>query len=322
MLDAWRRRRDRSRVQSEARHLIDEAQGILRRRRAEIPDAVHRDMDNSIAEVRAALAEPESDLEAARDAVARLDGKIDEHLKFARKSTAREYAESIGIAVTIAMLLRFFVVEAFQIPSGSMIPTLQVGDHIFVSKFSYSIGLPLREKKIIKYGLPRRGDVIVFKFPENQSLDYIKRVVALPGETIEVRRNEIFINGKAMPRSHVAGPCSYEDGPGFAKNCERWTEELDGRSHPVFQHPGSTGTEQPPFVVPPGHVFVMGDNRDNSNDSRAWKQDMKTVPEDLIKGRALIIWWSRGPISEGFSLKGVGEWFSAIRWSRLFDVVR
>ena len=198
MLEGWTQRRERRRVQAEARHLIDEARSILRRKRAEIPDAVHRDMEGSIAEVEGAVAG--EDLDVAREAVGKLDGKIDEHLKFARKSTAREYAESIGIAVTVAMLLRIFVVEAFQIPSGSMIPTLEVGDHIFVSKFAYSVGLPYSNKKVVKYGQPKRGDIIVFKFPNDQKMDYIKRVVALPGETIEVRRNEIFINGRSMPR--------------------------------------------------------------------------------------------------------------------------
>ena len=316
MLAGWTQRRERRRVQAEARHLIDEARGILRRKRTEIPDAVHRDVEASIAEVETTLAG--DDLDAARESVGRLDGKIDEHLKFARKSTAREYAESIGIAVTVAMLLRIFVVEAFQIPSGSMIPTLEVGDHIFVSKFAYSVGLPYSNKKVVKYGVPKRGDIIVFKYPKDQKMDYIKRVVALPGEKVEVRRNEIFINGRPMPRRNVTGPCSYADGV-YHKDvpCELWMEELDGRTHPVYQQPGSASNSLP-FEVPAGHVFVMGDNRDNSNDSRVWGP----VPEELIKGRALIIWWSRGPITGELSFAGVAEWFAAIRWSRLFDVVR
>ena len=138
---------------------------------------------------------------------------MDEHLAFARKSSLREYAESIGVAVAIALLLRAFVVEAFQIPSGSMIPTLEVGDHIFVSKFSYGIGIPFTYKKLFQFGQPRRGDIIVFRYPADPEVDYIKRVVALPGEKIEVRKNEIFIDGKLMPRENVKGPCSYEDGP-------------------------------------------------------------------------------------------------------------
>src|SRR5688572_32788885 len=114
-------------------------------------------------------------MEKTRQALNKLDEKMDEHLSFARKSSAREYAESIGVAVAVALLLRAFVVEAFQIPSGSMIPTLEVGDHIFVSKFSYGLSIPFTDVKIMQYGQPVRGDVIVFKYPLDKSIDYIKR---------------------------------------------------------------------------------------------------------------------------------------------------
>lgn len=321
MLEGWNQRRQLRRARAEARHLTEEARGILRRKRDEIPDAVHRDIEGSIAEVEGALAA--EDLDGSREALGKLDGKIDEHLKFARKSSLREYVESIGVAVTIALLLRAFVVEAFQIPSGSMIPTLEVGDHIFVSKFAYGIGIPFTNKKILKYGRPKRGDIIVFKFPNDHQIDYIKRVVALPGETVEVRRNEIFINGRAMPREEVKGPCFYEESAPIAGQprpvpCERWTEDLDGRMHTVYQMPEGPISEKSPFKVPEGHVFVMGDNRDNSNDSRVWG----AVDEELIKGRALIVWWSRGPTSGDLSASGVMEWFRAIRWSRFFSLVR
>jgi signal peptidase I len=318
MFEGWNHSRQQRRARSEARHLIDEARGILRRKRDEIPDAVHRDIEGAIAEVEGALAS--GDLESSREALSKLDEKIDEHLKFARKSSLREYVESIGVAVTIALLLRAFVVEAFQIPSGSMIPTLEVGDHIFVSKFAYGIGIPFTNKKILKYGQPKRGDVIVFKFPKQQEIDYIKRVVALPGETIEVRRNEVFIDGRPMPREEVKGSCTYQEGPasGSFQECERWVEQLDGRGHTLFQKPGALLSDKPPFKVPQGHVFVMGDNRDNSNDSREWG----AVNEELIKGRALIVWWSRGPTSGEVSAGGLKEWFQAIRWSRFFSLVR
>jgi signal peptidase I len=321
MFEGWNHSRHQRRARSEARHLIDEARGILRRKREEIPDAVHRDIEGAIAEVEGALAS--EDLDSSREALGKLDEKIDEHLKFARKSSLREYIESIGVAVTIALLLRAFVVEAFQIPSGSMIPTLEVGDHIFVSKFAYGIGIPFTNKKVLKYGQPKRGDIIVFKFPHQQEIDYIKRVVALPGEKVEIRRNEIFINGRPMPREEVKGPCTYEDSAPIDGRrreipCEKWMEDLDGRRHSLYQSPDSGPTDRPAFEVPANHVFVMGDNRDNANDSRVWG----AVNEELIKGRALIVWWSRGPTSGEVSAGGLKEWFQAIRWSRFFSLVR
>jgi signal peptidase I len=322
----WKERRGRRRVQAEARHLVREARRVLEKRSDKIPEAVARDVEASAAEVERALETSASgeDTERLRQAVGRLDEKMDEHLAFARKSSVREYVESIGVAVAIALLLRAFVVEAFQIPSGSMIPTLEVGDHIFVSKFSYGIGIPFTYKKLVQFGTPRRGDVIVFRYPADPEVDYIKRVVALPGEKIEVRKNEIFIDGKLMPREHIQGPCSYEEGPAGQgeRKCELWLEQLEQsghvRQHQVYQDPNQTPTQYGPTVVPPNHVFVMGDNRDNSNDSRVWG----TVPQHFIKGRALIVWWSRGPTSGNISVSGASEWFGAIRWSRFFSLVR
>lgn len=319
MLSGWRERRDRRRAELEARHLANEARRILKKKSYRIPEAVTVEIEAAIADVDHAL--KGDDLDRTRGALNKLDEKMDEHLSFARKSSVREYAESIGVAVAIALLLRAFVVEAFQIPSGSMIPTLEVGDHIFVSKFSYGIGIPFTNKKVLRFGQPKRGDVIVFKFPLDNDVDYIKRVVALPGEKIEIRKNEIFINGRPMPRTLQKGPCGYEDGPRIEgltreRECELWLEDLDGEVHKAYHDPGPA-RDLDARVVPPGHVFVMGDNRDNSNDSRSWG----TVPQELIKGKALIVWWSRGPTSGEWSWKGVKEWFGAIRWGRFFELV-
>jgi signal peptidase I len=216
------------------------------------------------------------------------------------------------------LLLRAFVVEAFQIPSGSMIPTLEVGDHIFVSKFSYGLGIPFTNVKIFEFKQPERGDVIVFKYPIEPGTDYIKRVVGLPGDVIEVRQREVFINGRPVPRQHVAKPCHYLDvkhtGGTDDHECELWEETLGKKTHATIQEPGPAGHDFNRTVVPAGHVFVMGDNRDNSSDSRVWG----TVQHDLIKGRALIVWWSRATTDSW----GVGSWFKSIRWERFFQVVR
>jgi signal peptidase I len=310
----WRQARSRRRAQSEARHLAHEARRILKKKGYRIPEAVARDVAAAADEVEGSL--DGSDPERTRQALSRLDEKMDEHLAFARKSSVREYAESIGVAVAIALLLRAFVVEAFQIPSGSMIPTLEVGDHIFVSKFSYGIGIPFTDKKLVKFGLPKRGDIIVFKYPLDPSTDYIKRVVGLPGDKVEVRNDEVFINGRPMPRHQVKGPCSYDDDGALPVTCERWIESLDGREHLLYQQPDRS-TNSPPVQIPEGNVFVMGDNRDNSRDSREWG----TVRQELIKGRALIVWWSRGPIAGDFALGSIPEWFQALRWRRFFSLV-
>ena len=312
LLEAWRTWRLRSRLQAEAKHLVAEARRILDRKGQEIPRAVATEVEEAVAAVESAR--QGTDLEALRVALTTLDEKMDQHLQFARKSTVREYSESIVVAVTIALLLRAFVVEAFQIPSGSMIPTLEIGDHIFVSKFAYGIGIPFTNKKILAWHEPQRGDVIVFKYPNDQTVDYIKRVIGLPGDKVEVRHNEIFINGKPMPRELVDEHFHLSDGGDQVR--ELWLEHLDAHLHKTLHEPEHV-TEFGPKVIPPQNVFVMGDNRDNSNDSRVWG----TVPYELIKGRALIIWWSRDPSHGGWSPSGVADWFSSIRWRRFFHLV-
>ncbi len=175
----------------------------------------------------------------------------------------REYAESIIIAVLIALFIRAFIVQAFKIPSGSMEPTLLIGDHLLVNKFIYGIKLPFVKRKFMVFRHPRRGDVIVFIFPRDKEKDFIKRVVGTPGDTVEIRRKKIYINGKL------------------------WDDPYG-----VYRDPGVTGLVPRdnfgPVVVPKGHVFVMGDNRDRSYDSRFWG----FVPIDQIKGKAMILYWS------------------------------
>ena len=319
-MSTWQDRRTQKRAEDEARDLVGEARRILKKKGYRIPDSVRAEMEETATAVVAAL--EGGDFEKLRQAMSALDEKMDQHLAFARKSTLREYAESIGVAVAIALFLRAFVVEAFQIPSGSMIPTLEVGDHIFVAKFSYGLGIPFTSKKIFQFAGPKRGDVIVFKYPLGPEVDYIKRVVGLPGDSIEIRRNEVFVNGTPMTREHVDGRCRYSDSPQnqdfpSEKECDLWMEKLDGKPHKAIYRPDNFGQDWGPLVVPPLSVFVMGDNRDNSNDSRVWG----TVHHDLIKGRALIVWWSRASTEGEFSLASVKDWFNAIRWRRFFSLV-
>jgi signal peptidase I len=325
ILGSWRAWRQLSHATAEAKQLVGEAKRILRKKRYRIPESVATTMTAALGEVEAAR--KNKNLERLRQAITGLDAKMDEHLAFARKSATRQYAESIGLALGVALLLRAFVVEAFQIPSGSMIPTLEVGDHIFVSKFAYAVSIPFSNAKIAELGKPKRGDIIVFKYPPDQSIDYIKRVMGLPGETLEVRHNEVFIDGLPMAREQLHQSCVADDNKDFGKDfdgdddrhaCEVWLEHLETKSHVTHQEPlRSTSSDFGPVKIPAGHYFAMGDNRDNSKDSRVWG----FVPFELIKGRALVIWWSRDPARGGLSPSGVVDWFTSIRWRRFFQRV-
>jgi signal peptidase I len=320
LLSSWRRYREWSQSKAEAKQLVGETKRILKKKRYRIPESVATTLGAAVTEVEEAR--KSGDPERLRQANSELDGKMDEHVAFARKSAGRQYAESIGLALGVALLLRAFVVEAFQIPTGSMIPTLEVGDHIFVSKFSYAIGIPFTNIKLAELGKPKRGDIIVFKYPPDQSMDFIKRVVGLPGETIEMHHNELFIDGRPMPREFQPNPCTTKDGDNeideLVRPCEVWSENLDGKLHQTHQFTNRTdASDFPPRKIPDGQYFAMGDNRDNSRDSRVWGY----VPYDLIKGRALIVWWSRDPSRGGLSPAGIADWFKSIRWGRFFQRV-
>jgi signal peptidase I len=209
-----------------------------------------------------------------------------------------EYPKSFFPVILIVFLLRSFLVEPFRIPSGSMIPTLLVGDFILVNKFAYGIRLPIVNRKIIDVGAPERGDVMVFRYPRDPSLDYIKRVVALPGDTISYVNKRLSVNGKPYP---LQPDGDYQQGLSFSK---RYTETIDGKAHSILvddQGPAVPSVEQFPFrgncsynnqgltcTVPPGHYFLMGDNRDNSADSRSWG----FVPDANIVGKAFFIWFN------------------------------
>jgi signal peptidase I len=229
-----------------------------------------------------------------------LDAALDKHLAFARKGAVREYTESIGGAILVALLLRAFVFEPFHIPSGSMIPTLLVGDFIFVNKMSYGLRIPFtdpgRVHKLWERP-PKRGDVVVFINPQHPDVDYVKRVVGLPGDHIDVRENVLYVNGVEQRRIEV-GDYTYKDHSEYTDTdidvvARMYIENLDSHQHPilvrkdpVFQRAGS-------FVVEEGRVFMMGDNRDNSADSRV-EGGIGQIPFSYIKGRASVIWISFG----------------------------
>ncbi|MBU6421161.1 MAG: signal peptidase I [Gammaproteobacteria bacterium] len=191
-----------------------------------------------------------------------------------------EYSRSFFPVLLLVLLLRTFVVEPFHIPSSSMVPTLLVGDFILVNKFDYGLRLPITHTKILRIGEPKRGDVMVFRYPPDPSVDYIKRVIGLPGDHIVYRGETLYINGKQIP-DKVLGLYAGPDQMGAMLH----QEDLGGVKHDTLIIPGMEH-KQGEWTVPPGEYFVMGDNRDNSSDSRYWK----FVPEKNIIGKAFFVW--------------------------------
>ena len=222
-----------------------------------------------------------------------------------------DYARSFFPVILIVFVLRSFLVEPFKIPSGSMLPTLEIGDFILVNKYDYGIRLPIVNRKVFDVGEPKRGDVMVFRYPKDPALDYIKRVVGLPGDVVEYVDKRLIINGQPVAME-PAGRYEYVAGGLNYIQAQTYREQLNGHSHIAMVMP-----DQPPVIlyqvegafphrencsynergfrcrVPEGHYFMLGDNRDASNDSRYWG----FVPDDHIVGRAFLIWMNFGDLT-------------------------
>jgi signal peptidase I len=351
------------RVTREARLLVRLARGALDRK----PELT--ELAEATGEVERALAA--GDLARVRRGLPPLDFLVDELARPTRSVVLDVLGTVLGVAVTV-LAIRAFVVEAFKIPSSSMYPTLEINDHIFVNKFVYGLRIPFTDHKLLERS-PARGEVIVFIMPCQPDRDYIKRVVALAGDTVEVRCNVLYVNGEAVPSRLADAECLYRDnhesGPWRTEYCSRYVETLGGyeystyhdRKRPQrdaqrqrdqgladgdvkdfpksaivrscrteFSAEGGPGQNQRPgtirqtreqvgplgacvpqmnYVVPEGHVFVMGDNRYNSNDSRYWG----SVPIGNIKGKALFIFLS-------YTDWDLTTW-SGVRWSRMGQLV-
>lgn len=188
-----------------------------------------------------------------------------------------ETSRSFFPVLAIVLVLRSFLIEPFQIPSGSMLPTLEVGDFILVNKYTYGLRLPVVGTKVLELGDPQRGDIMVFKFPGNEKVNYIKRVVGLPGDVIKYHDKQLSVNGALIPEQHIANL------PPF----KLFSEQLGAVNHQLYEDQSRANVEaEGEWVVPANSYFMMGDNRDNSNDSRFWG----FVPDELVVGKAFAIW--------------------------------
>lgn len=211
-----------------------------------------------------------------------------------------EYARSFFPIVLIVLLLRSFLAEPFRIPSGSMMPTLLVGDFILVNKFTYGIRLPVINTKVVEMNKPERGDIVVFRFPKDPAVDYIKRVIGVPGDKIVYENKKLYVNG--VPASQVS--LGRYEGVGQGRDmtgAEHFLEDLSGVEHSILVRHDALSAEGV-YVVPEGSYFVMGDNRDNSNDGRYWGM----VPEENLVGKAFFIWMSWDWQYKGVSFERIG----------------
>jgi signal peptidase I len=355
-------RKHQKEAKRKARELISEVIRLVRKHQKKLETEAQWELGDAARRLKHLLTDADTDWGVLIPTMEKVDASLEKHLGFARKSHGREVFESIAIALLIALFIRTFLFEPFKIPTGSMIPTLRVGDHIFVSKFIYGVRVPYTGLRFFDWRTPTRGEVVVFEFPgpgKDHGKDFIKRIMAVEGDRIRLENNVFYVDGEAtgpprvlarsdqckmppdeqcrwQPRSAALGlsgnmlstaprrgcPCTFLEersdshvwvvqhvspdvicrcvapddslpqavdnkadwpmyGAGYSGYRRGWG---DGRSAEKWTRRNPSGLDE--MVVPPGYVFVMGDNRDNSHDGRYWG----LVPKNVIKGKALVIW--------------------------------
>lgn len=299
-----------------SRRLVRTVRGIIRKKRGFLAP---READQ--AEVRILACEEavkRGSLHEIRTSRKALRTFFDDNLRSYGKSAVRQNIEAIVIAVALALAIRAFVFQPFKIPSGSMLPTLLVGDHILINKFVYGTRVPLTDKIFFPFSKIDRGDIVVFKLSENNATDipmpgkgafYIKRAVGIAGDEIDIRGRDVLINGREVAQVY-AGDYEYPDQKFFSV-ADRYEQSLSAKDFSVIYKKGNSSTTSGkmsfPLVVPKGRIFVMGDNRDNSYDSRFWG----FVTAENVYGRAFMIHWSWNLSNPGLLNK--------VRWRRIFS---
>ncbi len=308
MLNLWSRE---YRVRRKARQVYSETKNLYENNLSKVQPEIARLIKEKLAHTELAISD--GNLSEIKSTTDQLASVTKEHLSKFGKSKLRQNVEALLFAVVLALVIRTFIVQPFKIPSGSMIPTLLVGDHLLVSKFIYGTKIPFSDKVILPLREIKHGDVIVFRYPNNEhepsktGLHYIKRVVGLPGDKVDVDGRNLVINGEEVPLTFVG---AYQD-ERFGTKYDKYQEDLLGKKHIVIYEQGREYTQRGnlPVIVPPGHVFVMGDNRDNSQDSRFWG----FVPIHDIEGEAFVTHWSWDFDSKSLMNK--------IRWDRIFSLI-
>ncbi len=303
-----------SQIKKRAKRSVATARSLLKNNISKIDPRVGKLIKERISEAESAL--EDGNLRDLTTKTEGLESVVEEHLSKFRKSRLRQNIESLLIAVALALFIRTFIVQPFKIPSGSMIPTLLVGDHLLVNKFIYGTSIPFTDKIVLPINNINRGDVIVFTYPNYENdpskngIDYIKRVIGLPGDNIDIKGRILFINGQAIPIRYLGDFQDERTGVGY----DEYEENLFGKKHQVIYLKGRDSTEKGEYIpvtkVPDGYVFVMGDNRDNSQDSRFWG----FAPIKNIAGKAFIIHWSWDFGSEGILDK--------VRWHRVLSLIQ
>ncbi len=297
-----------------AKQAVSTASAILKKNSSKIESRVAETIREKVSQAEKALSDGNPDNLVRK--TQELENAVGDHLSRFSKSKFRQNAEALLVAVTLALFIRTFIVQPFKIPSGSMIPTLLVGDHLLVSKFVYGTRIPFTDKFILA-GIKdiQRGDVIVFVYPDSENdpskkgVHYIKRVIGVPGDDIDIKGRNLYINGEEIPLNFIGD--FYDERSGVAY--DEYEENLFGRKHSVIYEKGREVTQKGNYIplekVPKGYYFVMGDNRDNSQDSRFWGY----VPVGNIEGKAFLIHWSWNLEDENILDK--------VRWNRIISVI-
>jgi len=281
-----------SKARKKARVLIKETELVLNQNRSKLnPEAV-RIVEQKIGNLENALSS--KNYQEILRTTQELEAASEDYLSKYKKSRLRQNIEALAFAIILALIIRTFVFQPFKIPSGSMIPTLLVGDHLLVNKFVYGTKIPFTDIEIFPLEKIKHGDVIVFTYPNNENdpskngLYYIKRVIGLPGDDVDLDGRNLVINGEKIPLEYVGTYLDERNSEQF----DEYTEDLLGKEHTVIFRKGKEATNRGSFIpvtkVPDGYVFVMGDNRDNSQDSRFWG----FVPIENIAGKAFLVHWS------------------------------